>query len=97
MSQPQLRTWLEATTTGKRRLKAGLPETWRVGNKTGPAYVEGMANKYNDVAVALPDAGGELLIIAAYFEVDGAYPRIRPEDEDVLRQVAASTLDWLGG
>ena len=71
--------------------------TRRVGNKTGTAYVEGMANKYNDVAVALPDAGGEPLIIAAYFEADGEHPRIRPEDEDVLRQVAASTLDWLGG
>ena len=87
-SQAQLRTWLEATTTGKRRLKAGLPADWRVGNKTGTGVAEGIANKYNDVAVAWYGTGDDALIIAAYFEADDYYPRIRPKDEDVLRQVA---------
>ncbi len=87
-SQAQLREWLFATTTGKRRLKAGLPADWRVGNKTGTGVAEGLANKYNDVAVAWPGAGEDALIIAAYFEADDHYPRIRSEDEDVLRRVA---------
>ena len=87
-SRDQLRDWLEATTTGQRRLKAGFPGDWRVGNKTGTAISEGMANKYNDVAVAWPGPGDDALIVAAYFEADGHYPSIRPEDEYVLKQVA---------
>ena len=84
-----LKTWLVATTTGKRRLKAGLPEGWRVGNKTGTGIAPGMANQYNDVAVAWPEPGAAPWIIAAYFQADGEYDRIRAEDEAVLRRVAA--------
>lgn len=87
-SRAKLRTWLEATTTGRRRLKAGFPNDWRVGNKTGTGIAPGMANKYNDVAVAWRPGSEGALIVAAYFEADGEYPRIRLEDEDVLRQVA---------
>ncbi|MEM9058657.1 MAG: serine hydrolase, partial [Pseudomonadota bacterium] len=83
-----LRDWMLATTTGKRRLTAGFDPAWRIGHKTGTGIAPGIANKYNDVAVAWRD-GHEPLVIAAYFEADGAYPRIRPEDERVLARVAS--------
>jgi beta-lactamase class A len=34
-SRDQLVSWLEANKTGRARLRAGLPQGWRVGDKTG--------------------------------------------------------------
>ena len=34
-SRGQLVAWLDANTTGERRLKAGLPEGWKIAEKTG--------------------------------------------------------------
>ncbi|MGO7675616.1 serine hydrolase, partial [Rhizobium ruizarguesonis] len=34
-SSERLIAWLVASTTGKERLRAGLPEDWKVGDKTG--------------------------------------------------------------
>ncbi|MFI2620212.1 class A beta-lactamase [Streptomyces sp. NPDC018584] len=46
----QLIRWLLENTTGDKRIRAGLPKDWRVGDKTGsPAY-----GGVNDVAVAWP-------------------------------------------
>ncbi|MEU4706813.1 class A beta-lactamase [Nocardia salmonicida] len=46
----QLATWLKASKTGAKRIKAGLPTDWIVGDKTGsPAYGSAL-----DVAIAWP-------------------------------------------
>ncbi|TDP42000.1 beta-lactamase class A [Nocardia ignorata] len=46
----QLADWLKANTTGGKRIKAGLPTDWTVGDKTGsPAYGSAL-----DVAIAWP-------------------------------------------
>jgi beta-lactamase class A len=42
--------WLEGTTTGDRRIRAGTPEGWRVGDKTGT----GSYATANDVAILWP-------------------------------------------
>jgi len=34
-SRERLISWLVANTTGGKRLRAGLPPSWRVGDKTG--------------------------------------------------------------
>jgi beta-lactamase class A len=61
-SQHQLQEWLIANTTGGKRLRAGLPTGWRVGDKTGT----GKNGARNDVAVAwLPDRAP--IIIVAFF------------------------------
>jgi len=49
-SRERLLGWLRACTTGARRLRAGLPASWLVGDKTG----SGSANAINDVAIAFP-------------------------------------------
>jgi beta-lactamase class A len=60
-SKEQLARWLVASKTGDRRLRAGLPAGWRVGDKTGT----GAQGSTNDVAVAWP-TGRAPIVIAAY-------------------------------
>ena len=60
-SRAHLTAWMVAATTGRRRLRAGLPDTWRVGDKTG----SGANGAFNDVAVAWPTVGAPL-VLAVY-------------------------------
>jgi beta-lactamase class A len=52
--------WMERCQTGLTRLRAGLPQSWRVGDKTGAAAGEHNAN--NDVAIAFPPGRPPILI-----------------------------------
>ncbi|MEV7195197.1 class A beta-lactamase [Streptomyces sp. NPDC093510] len=62
LDRDQLIRWLLENTTGDKRIRAGLPPGWRVGDKTGtPAY-----GGVNDVAVAWPPKGGAPLIVSVY-------------------------------
>ncbi len=63
-SREQLIGWMVASTTGRERLRAGLPADWRVGDKTGTMGLE--PNATNDVAIAWPPNRAPILI-AAYF------------------------------
>jgi beta-lactamase class A len=49
-SRKHLAAWLVATTTGDKRLRAGFPKGWRIGDKTGTG-TNGVAN---DIAVVWP-------------------------------------------
>ncbi|MEU5849074.1 class A beta-lactamase [Saccharopolyspora shandongensis] len=54
----RLSGWLFANTTGAARIRAGLPPTWRTGDKTGTGdYASG-----NDVAVTWTDRGQAIVI-----------------------------------
>ena len=66
-SQDRLLGWLRACETGKERLRAGLPQTWLVGDKTG----SGQRGAINDVAIAVPP-GREPILIAAYLSEGNA-------------------------
>jgi beta-lactamase class A len=63
-SRVQLADWLIATTTGDQRIRAGLPQGWRVGDKTGTSG-NGITN---DIAIAWPPGRAPLLITAYYAE-----------------------------
>jgi beta-lactamase class A len=71
--------WLENCRTGLHRLRAGLPATWTVGDKTGT----GEHAAVNDIAIAWP-ANRPPVLIAAYLsdstasadELDAAHARI---------------------
>ncbi|MBV8185954.1 MAG: class A beta-lactamase [Alphaproteobacteria bacterium] len=60
-SRTQLVAWLVANKTGDARLRAGLPSSWRVGDKTGT----GARGTSNDIAVIWPDNRAPL-VVAAY-------------------------------
>jgi beta-lactamase class A len=57
-SRQQLQAWLIANKTGFRRLRAGLPPDWRVGDKTG----NNGKDITNDVAIAWPPGRGPVLL-----------------------------------
>lgn len=63
-SRDRLTGWLLGSKTGARRLRAGLPADWRVGDKTG----SGNVGTANDVAIALPPGRAPILIAAYYTE-----------------------------
>ena len=63
-SRAQLMAWLEATRTGDKRLRAGFPRRWRVGDKTGTSD-NGVVN---DIAIAWPPGRPPLLVAAYYAE-----------------------------
>ena len=46
--------------TGNNRLRAGLPESWRIGDKTG----NNGEDAAGDIAVAWPRSGGPTLVCA---------------------------------
>jgi beta-lactamase class A len=58
--------WMETSTTGLDRLRAGFPTGWRAGDKTG----SGGRGATNDVAIAFPP-GRAPLIVAAYLDAPG--------------------------
>ena len=57
-SKEQLISWLVSNKTGDARLRAGLPASWRVGDKTG----SGEHGTTNDVGVAWPPQSAPVLI-----------------------------------
>jgi len=63
-SRDRLIGWLLASKTGARRLRAGLPADWRVGDKTGT----GNNGTANDIAIVLPPGRAPILIAAYYTE-----------------------------
>lgn len=62
-SREKLIGWMVASPTGRERLRAGLPPTWRVADKTGTW--NGEHNATNTVAIAWPPNSAPI-VIAAY-------------------------------
>ena len=57
-SAGRLTDWLVHTTTGGNRLRAGLPQAWKVGDKTGT----GGRGTANDVAILWPPGRAPVLV-----------------------------------
>lgn len=85
-SQATLIGWMRETRTGLRRLRAGLPDDWSAGNKTGSGRATSMVNKANDAAIAWPP-GQSPIIITAYYDAPSAYESLRREEDAVLAEV----------
>jgi beta-lactamase class A len=63
-SREQLIAWLVANKTGNKRLRAGVPQGWRVGDRTGG----GANGATNDIAVIWPPGRAPILVTAYYAE-----------------------------
>ncbi len=61
-SRERLIGWLVANKTGDKRLRAGVPAAWRIGDKTGT----GGNGSANDIAVAWPPGRAPIFITAYY-------------------------------
>lgn len=68
-SRARLLQWLLANTTGGKRLRAGLPVGWQVGEKTGTA-----GDDANDIGIAFPPQRAPVIVTAYLAEsvTDGA-------------------------
>jgi beta-lactamase class A len=67
-SRKHLAAWLVATKTGDKRLRAGFPEGWRVGDKTGTS-MNGVAN---DISVVWPPNRGPLIVTVYFAEAQAS-------------------------
>ena len=79
-------SWLQANTTGDKRLRAGLPSGWRVGDKTG-TWNEGWFSTV-DIAVAWPP-GRAPLVIAGFVTDQPSTAAGEAALAEVARQAAA--------
>ncbi|TKK86565.1 class A beta-lactamase [Herbidospora galbida] len=86
----RLTGWLVGNRTGDRRIRAGLPASWKVGDKTGTAATYGATN---DVAVVWPAKGGKPIIMAIYARRAG---KNAAHDENVIAKTATIVARGLG-
>lgn len=71
----QLQDWLKNNTTGKLRIRAGVPKSWVVGDKTGTGLDYGTTN---DIAILWPP-NCPPIIMAIYFTQPKKNAKPRPE------------------
>ena len=86
-SRQKLVRWTVETGTGLNRLRAGLPDTWIAGDKTGTAFADGMAPKVNDVAIAWPP-GVAPIVLSCFFEGPKAGQETSSEMEKIHAEAA---------
>jgi beta-lactamase class A len=92
-SRDTLVQWMVDTTTGGKRLRAGLPAGWRAGNKTGTGRATGTTNKCNDVAIVYPP-GNAPIIVAAYYDSAEFTTQVEDRHQAVLAEVGRIAADW---
>ncbi|WP_294136267.1 SGM family class A beta-lactamase [Sphingobium sp.] len=85
-SADTLRGWLNASSTGDKRIKAGLPDGWTSGSKTGTC-----GTAYNDVALVKAPSGEEY-ILAVYLDRPTVDAKAA---EAAIAQAAQAALDFL--
>lgn len=86
-SRARLIGWLEATKTGQRRLRAGLPAAWRAGDKTGTGFNPDMPDRINDAAIFWPPRRKPWVLACFYEGPAKSTEWVRPQDEAVLAEV----------
>ncbi|SEJ83011.1 class A beta-lactamase [Pseudomonas sp. NFR16] len=84
-SRDQLIAWLVNNKTGDDKLRAGLPEGWRVGDKTG----SNARNASNDVAVIWPPRRPPIIVTVYCSDARGSSDQLDALIADVGRLVAS--------
>ena len=87
-SRQQLVDWLLGTRTGASKLRAGFPEDWRIGHKTGM----GGNGTTNDVAIVWPGRPTPVLL-AAYLTESAAQI---DERNSALANIGRLVTEWVG-
>ncbi len=87
-SRARLEGWMAACTTGRTRLRAGLPPDWAAGDKTG----SGARGTANDIAILRPPHRAPILV-AAYLTGSTASDSGR---DAVLAEVGRLVVEALG-
>jgi beta-lactamase class A len=87
-SRQQLIAWLEASTTGNARLRAGVPEAWRVGDKTGT----GDHGATGDIAIMWPPSRQPILAAMYLTETAASLAERNAAFAEVGRMIAATVF-----
>ncbi|MBU2586701.1 MAG: class A beta-lactamase [Alphaproteobacteria bacterium] len=84
----ELKGWMIATETGLRRVRAGLPEGWVAGDKTGTSGLIGTAEyNYIDIGFAEGPKGQPPITFACYFRARQTEASMQPIGELTLARV----------
>ncbi|AOF87368.1 D-alanyl-D-alanine carboxypeptidase family protein [Hydrogenophaga sp. RAC07] len=86
-SRQLLQQWLVGNTTGDKRLRAGLPSGWRVGDKTGTNRTDA-----NDIGIAWPANGRPPLIITSYLAESTASSAVKEATLAGVARLAAGLV-----
>jgi beta-lactamase class A len=82
-SKNQLTQWLVGNKTGDARLRAGLPQGWRVGDKTGT----GERGSTNDIAIVWPPNRAPILIAVYLTETSAPADQRNAVHADIARAI----------
>lgn len=85
-ARARLAGWMEASPTGRERLRAGFPADWRAGDKTGTGN-----GANNDVAIAWPP-GRAPLLVASYIDAREAPNAARNAAHAAVGRIVAERL-----
>jgi beta-lactamase class A len=88
-SRVQLVSWLRGNKTGDTRLRAGLPEGWICGDKTGT----GVRGTSNDIGVLWPPQQRAPLVVTAYLTGSSRDAKSR---DAILADVARAVVEMAG-
>jgi beta-lactamase class A len=84
-SSALLTGWLVASTTGKDRLRAGVPADWKVGDKTGT----GAAGTAADIAIIWPPERGPILVTVYIVDATADAPTLNSVFADIGKMVVS--------
>lgn len=93
-SRARLLGWMQVTQTGKMRLRAGLPASWRAGDKTGTGFAANLPDRINDVCIFWPPKRAPVVVACFYEGPQRSTDWIRPQDEAVLASVGRHAAAW---
>jgi beta-lactamase class A len=84
----ELKGWMIATETGLRRVRAGLPEGWMAGDKTGSSgLIGGTTYNYIDIGFAEGPKAAAPITFACYFRARQTAASMQPIGEQTLARV----------
>jgi beta-lactamase class A len=83
----ELKGWMIATETGLKRVRAGLPEGWVAGDKTGSSGLIGSEYNFVDVGFAEGPEGQPPITFACYLLARGPVETMQARAERALSQV----------
>lgn len=79
--------WMQNNTTGDKRIRAGVPKNWVVGDKTGTGFHYGITN---DIAIIWPPHC-KPIILAAYYSNKS---KTAPKRDDLIASATRIVLDY---
>lgn len=88
-SRDRLCAWMVACTTGDAKIRAGVPGTWRIGDKTG----SGERGTSNDVAVIWPPNRAPIIVVVYLTGATSISEDARSAVSAAVGRVAAA---WIG-